>query len=51
MDVCDVVLRLAAGAGLGDRVSLTDGRALPNPERPEMRERDLVTVGRDDGDG
>ena len=51
MDVWGVVLRLAAGAGLGDRVALAHGCAFPNSKRAEMGERGPVAVGRDDGDG
>ena len=50
MDVEHVVLRIARRTGVRDRISLADRLALPDAERPEMRERGLVAVRGHDRD-
>ena len=51
VDVGHVVLRVSGWSGLGDGVSLLHARTAPDPERPEVGERCLVTVARGDRDG
>ena len=51
VDVRHVVLRVSGWSGLGDGVSLLHARTAPDPERPEVGERCLVTVARGDRDG
>jgi hypothetical protein len=51
VDVGRVVLRLAGGARIGDRISLADHVAFPDAQRAEMRERGPVAVRGHDRDG
>jgi len=45
------VLRLARRPGVGDRLAFGDEVSAPHAERPQVRERGLVPVHRDDRDG
>jgi hypothetical protein len=51
MDVGALVLGVARRPDGRDRVSLGEARALPDLQRPEMRQRRLVPVARRDRDG